>query len=194
MIQICLSTVFLKKKPMENLETFNADQIAIVNNGVAVSEELVSNFYKMSASQWLGRRYDIKTLADLNPDETIHGPFAQIIRYQGHRKNSSLGSAAYDFYKICLQDHTILATLRQSPDIKLLPFTLYIVTHELIHIVRFSKFLQGFDASQHETMAEESRVHEITHEILDPVSISGSADVLKFYDRWRQPIDELKNL
>lgn len=179
---------------MENLETFNADQIAIVNNGVAVSEELVSNFYKMSASQWLGRRYDIKTLADLNPDETIHGPFAQIIRYQGHRKNSSLGSAAYDFYKICLQDHTILATLRQSPDIKLLPFTLYIVTHELIHIVRFSKFLQGFDASQHETMAEESRVHEITHEILDPVSIPGSADVLKFYDRWRQPIDELKNL
>lgn len=193
MIQICLSTVFLKK-PMENLETFNANQIAIVNNGVAVSEELVSNFYKMSASQWLGRRYDIKTLADLNPDETIHGPFAQIIRYQGHRKNSSLGSAAYDFYKICLQDHTILATLRQSPDIKLLPFTLYIVTHELIHIVRFSKFLQGFDASQHETMAEESRVHEITHEILDPVSIPGSADVLKFYDRWRQPIDELKNL
>ncbi len=190
MIQICLSTVFFKK-PMENLETFNTDQIVIVNNGVAMSEELVSNFYKMSASQWLGRRYDIKTLADLSPDETIHGPFAQIIRYQGHRQNASLGSAAYDFYKICLQDHAILAAISQSPGIKLLPFSLYIVTHELIHIVRFSKFLQGFDASQNEIATEESRVHDITHEMIGPVSIPGLADVLKFYDRWRQPIDAL---
>ena len=193
MIQICLSTVFFKN-PMENLETFNADQIAIVNNGVAMSEELVSNFYKMSASQWLGRRYDIKTLADLNPEETVYGPFAQVIRYQGQRKDASLSSAAYDFYKICLQDHAILAAISQSPDIKLLPFILYIVTHELIHIVRFSKFLQGFDASQNEIAAEESRVHEITREILGPVGIPGLDNVLKFYDRWRQPIDELKNL
>jgi len=190
MIQICLSTVFLKIA-MENLETFNPDQIAVVNNGVAMSEELVSNFYKMSASQWLSRRYDIKTLADLNPEETVYGPFAQVIRYQGQRKDASLGSAAYDFYKICLQDHAILAAIAQSPGIKLLPFILYIVTHELIHIVRFSKFLQGFDASQNEIAAEETRVHEITREILGPVGIPGLDIVLKFYDKWRQPIDDL---
>ena len=190
MIQICLSTVFLKIA-MENLETFNPDQIAVVNNGVAMSEELVSNFYKMSASQWLSRRYDIKTLADLNPEETVSGPFAQVIRYQGQRKDASLSSAAYDFYKICLQDHAILAAIAQSPGIKLLPFILYIVTHELIHIVRFSKFLQGFDASQNEIAAEETRVHEITREILGPVGILGLDKVLKFYDKWRQPIDDL---
>jgi hypothetical protein len=190
MINICLSTVFLKIA-MENLETFNSDQIAVVNNGVAMSEELVSNFYKMSASQWLSRRYDIKTLADLNPEETVSGPFAQVIRYQGQRKDASLSSAAYDFYKICLQDHAILAAIAQSPGIKLLPFILYIVTHELIHIVRFSKFLQGFDASQNETAAEETRVHEITREILGPVGIPELANVLKFYDKWRQPIDDL---
>ncbi|MBW1754398.1 MAG: hypothetical protein JRJ46_15240, partial [Deltaproteobacteria bacterium] len=109
----------------------------------------------------------------------------------GQRKDASLSSAAYDFYKICLQDHAILAAIAQSPGIKLLPFILYIVTHELIHIVRFSKFLQGFDASQNETAAEEARVHDITREILGPVGIPGLDNVLKFYDKWRQPIDDL---
>jgi hypothetical protein len=178
---------------MQTLETFNKDQIITVNKGVAMAEELVSNFFKMSASQWLRPKYDIKTLLDLSPSETVHGPFAQIIRYEGQRKNASLGSSTYVFYKICLQDHSILATLKQSSHIRLLPFILYIVTHELIHIVRFSKFLQNFDASPQEMMAEETRVHEITHEILTPVQVAGLADVLKFYEQWRQPIDNLRN-
>jgi len=179
---------------MKNLETFNQDQIITVNNGVAMAEELVSNFYQMSTSQWLRPNFDIKTLADLSSEETVHGPFAQIIRYEGQRKDVSLGSSTYVFYKICLQDHSILAILKQSPPIHLLPFILYIVTHELIHIVRFSKFLQNFDASPQEMLLEETRVHEITHEILIPVRVAGLTDVLKFYAKWRKPIDNMRNL
>jgi len=158
-----------------------------------MAEELVSNFYKMSASQWLRQRYDFKTLVDLSPDEIVHGPFAQIIRYEGHRKDTSLGSLTYDFYKICLQDHSILSALKQSSDLKLSPFTLYIVIHELIHIVRFSKFIQNFNASRDEMMKEETRVHEITREILSTVRISGLVYVLKFYDQWRTPFEDLRN-
>lgn len=179
---------------MEKLEKFNTEQIRIVNNGVAMAEELVSDFYKMSASQWLRRRYDIKTLVDLSPDETVHGPFAQIIRYKGQRKDMSLGSSTYDYYEICLQDHAILSVLKQLSQIKLFPFTLYIVSHELVHIVRFSKFLQNFEASPEEMMMEETRVHEITHEILLAVRVSGLADVLMFYDKWRMPIEDLRKL
>ena len=95
---------------MQKLKCFGPDQLEIVNDAVAMAEELVSNNYKMSASQWLGRRYDVKTLEELKPEEIIDGPFAQIIRYKGQRKNTSLGSATYDFYKICLQDHTIISS------------------------------------------------------------------------------------
>lgn len=178
---------------MEKLEKFDSGQIKTVNNSVAMAEELVSNFYKLSASQWLRQKYDVKTLADLCPDEIVYGPFAQIIRYKGLRKNTSLGSSTYDFYKICLQDHSILSALKKSPRIKLFPFILYIVTHELIHIVRFSKFLQNFDASPEEKMEEEIRVHENTHEILRTLQVSGLADVLKFYDEWRMPFDGMRN-
>ena len=178
---------------MKKLKKFNQDQIKTVNNSVAMAEELVSNFYKMSESQWLGRRFDIKTLVDLTTEEIVHDPFAQIIRYQGQRKNKSLGSSTYDFYKICLQDHSILSALNQSPNIKLFPFVLYIVIHELIHIVRFSKYLQNFDASDKEKIAEERRVHKQTHEILSTVRLPGLTDVLKFYDKWRAPFDGLRD-
>jgi hypothetical protein len=178
---------------MQRLNCFATEQIKIVNNAVAAAEELVSNYYKMSASQWLGPRYDVKTLAELNPAEIIDGPFAQIIRYKGRRKNTTLGSATYDFYKICLQDHTIQSTLEASPGIELFPFSLYIITHELIHIVRFRKFLQNFEASDRERMAEEKRVHQRTHEILKPIQIAGLRKVLEFYNDWRVPYEDLRD-
>lgn len=177
---------------MKNRDCFGSNQLKIVNNAVAMAEELVSNNYKMSASQWLGPRYDVKTLAELKPEEIIDGPFAQIIRYRGQRKNTSLGSATYDFYKICLQDHTIRSTLEKTREIELFPFSLYIIVHELIHIVRFSKFLQSFEASAEERMAEEKRVHQRTHDILQPVQISGLNNVLEFYNDWRVPYEDLR--
>ncbi len=178
---------------MQKRKTFSPRQIEIVNNAVAMAEELVSNYYKMSASQWLGPRYDVRTLAQLINEEIIDGPFAQIIRYRGQRRNTSLGSATYDFYKICLQDHTIRSTLDGTPGIELFPFSLYIVTHELIHIVRFSKFLQSFDASSEERMAEEKRVHRRTHDILHPVQIEGLLKVLEFYNDWRVAYEDLRS-
>jgi len=177
---------------MQKRNCFGPDQLETVNNAVAMAEELVSNNYKMSASQWLGPRYDVKTLAGLKPEEVIDGPFAQIIRYKGQRKNTSLGSATYDFYKICLQDHTIQSTLEQTREIQLFPFSLYIIAHELIHIVRFSKFLQRFEASAEERMAEERRVHQRTHEILQPVQIHGLKNVLDFYNDWRLAFEDLR--
>jgi hypothetical protein len=174
-------------------EQFRRHDIKSVNNAVAMAEEVVSNFYKMSEGQWLRRRYDVKTLVDLSPDEVVDGPFAQIIRYEGKLKDLSLGSSAYDFYKICLQDHSILPVIRNSPEINLFPFILYIVTHELIHIVRFSKFLQSFVASTAEKMAEEKRVHERTHEILKKLQVSGLPEVLTFYHEWRKHFDEYES-
>lgn len=177
---------------IDTLEKYNADQIDVVNNSVTMAEELVSNHYKMSASQWLRPKYDVKTLVDLKPEEIVYGPFAQIIRYEGQRKDKLLGSSTYDFYKICLQDHNILSAMKSSSRIQLLPFSLYIITHELIHIVRFSKFLQRFDASSEEKMAEEARVHEKTHEILGATRIAGLGTVFNYYHKWSKLFDNVR--
>ena len=173
-------------------------QLALVRilpgQAVAVAEEATTNAYKMSSAEWRGRRYDVKTLAELKPNEIVHGPFAQIIRYVGRKTDTSLSSSQYDFYKICLQDHTILSTLTKAPKLRLYPFTLYIVTHELIHVIRFMKFLQAFEASDEEKMLEEVRVHEKTKAILKPARVPGMDTVFDFYRAWQAPLDELKDM
>jgi hypothetical protein len=179
---------------MQGLQHFREGELRIVNEAVTIAEEVSSNAYKMSPAQWKGRRYDIKTLADLSPDEVVHGPFAQIIRYVGRKTETSLSSSEYDFYKICLQDHTILSTLNGFPELRLLPFTLYIVTHELIHVIRFTKFLQAFDASAREKIIEEARVHEKTQAILRPAQIPGMDAVFEFYRAWQGPLDDLRDM
>jgi hypothetical protein len=176
---------------MQTKTTFNAQQLSIVTHAAGMAEELVSNHFKMSASQWLRPKYDVKTLAELDPSEIVEGPFAQIMRYKGQPKRASLSSATYDLYKICLQDDAILMALDRHPELGMLPFALYIITHELIHIVRFSKFLQGFDASAEERLAEEKRVHERTHEILSPVRLTGLATVIEFYKDWRTVCEKI---
>jgi hypothetical protein len=178
---------------MMTARRFQSDQILLINDAVAMAEELVSNHYKLSAAQWLRRKYDVRTAAELSPEEIIAGPFAQVIRYEGRKKNADLNSEVFDFYKICLQDLAILEALGQTPSLRLFPFTLYIITHELIHIVRFTKFLQSFVATDSERLAEEVRVHDKTHEILKPVRIPDMAAVFDFYARWRDEFDSLRD-
>ena len=173
---------------------FQSSQIILINDAVAMAEELVSNHYKLSAAQWLRRKYDVRTAADLSPGETIAGPFAQVIRYEGRKENADLNSEMFDFYKICLQDLAILEALDRSPLLRLFPFTLYIITHELIHIVRFTKFLQSFVATANERLAEEVRVHDKTHEILKPVRIPDMAAVFDFYARWRDELQAVEDM
>lgn len=177
---------------MTTSNRFSKTQLSDVVRAAALAEELVSDHYKLSASQWLRKRYDIKTALDLKPEEIVEGPFAQVIRYEGRPGDVSLTSTAFDFYMICLQDPAILSTISTCPRLALFPFTLYILTHELIHIVRFSRFLQNFQASHAERLTEEARVHRITRDILEPTRLRGLSEVFKYYSEWQKPFEHLR--
>ena len=171
------------------MKRFTPSQIRVVNQAVSLAEELVCNFFKMSATQWLRHRYDVKTYAELSEHELVDGPFAQIVRYSGRREGDLLCSATYDFYKICLQDDAVLSALEKHPELKLFAFILYIVVHELIHIVRFAKFFQNFNALPEERRSEEDRVHRMTREVLSRHEIGGMSEVMQVYSQW---VEELQ--
>ncbi|MCF8110357.1 MAG: hypothetical protein K9J85_02605 [Desulfobacteraceae bacterium] len=169
----------------ENLK-FSPGQIKVVSRAVAAAEDLVSDYYKLSATQMRQLNYDIKTAADLGAHETVIEHFAQIVRYSARKPDSLLSTGVEDFYKICLQDHSILSEVRRHPEIELYPFLLYIICHELIHVVRFRRFQQRFSVPDEQRRAEEIRVHGITHEILAPRQIAGMQPVFEFYENWRK--------
>lgn len=170
---------------MKPCQYFSADDIHVVNNSVAMAEELVSNHYKLSATQLLQLNYDIKTLADLTENEIVNDHFAQIIRYAEKTKNNLLDVSGKDFYKICIQDHSIMNAIKKYTELDLYAFSVYIVCHELIHVIRFQRFLQHFEAPLKEKLDEEIRVHIKTHEILSNVKIKNLNPVFDFYKRWR---------
>ncbi|MBF0227641.1 MAG: hypothetical protein HQK76_19510 [Desulfobacterales bacterium] len=166
---------------MKELKQFSNDEIKIVSESVSIAEDRVSNFYKMSSNEWVKLQYDIRTLKDLLPDEISNGHFAQILRYTGKKNNKLLPSFSFDHFRVCIQDHSIISTLINKNNIRLLPFMIYVVTHELVHIVRFMKFRQFFFAPDKTKEAEEIFVNKKTYEILSDMKISGIQDVLDFY-------------
>ena len=100
--------------------------------------------------------------------------------------DSDLGSSRFDFYKVCLQDHVILKALqREEKETLFLPLVIYILTHELIHIVRFNRFEQRFFAIPQEKEKEEIRVHAITYEILKGLRYRGMSAVLDSFSKSR---------
>ncbi|RLB88006.1 MAG: hypothetical protein DRH26_14430 [Deltaproteobacteria bacterium] len=171
---------------MQTLRCFNTEELLKVDGAVKLSEELVNNYFKMSSGQWLKNRYDIKTAKDLAFHECIDGPFAQVIKYEGRKKDVSLGSSSFSLYKVCLQDNAILTMVSKKKDLLLEPFLLYILTHELVHIVRFSKFKQRYENKDEAevTLDEEHKVHCLTYMILKPISVPGLSKVFEFYKDW----------
>ncbi|MFW6052593.1 MAG: hypothetical protein ACOC8I_01655 [Desulfosalsimonas sp.] len=171
---------------IEENSKFSSGQITVVSRAAAEAEDLVSDYYKLSATQMRQLNYDIKTVAELEPHEVVIEHFAQIVHYRTQKQNSFLTTEAEDFYKICLQDHSILSEVRRHPEIELYPFLLYIICHELIHVVRFRRFKQRFSVPDEQRQAEEIRVHGITHEILARRNIAGMQPVFEFYENWRK--------
>ncbi len=173
------------------LKQFSDDEIKIFTNAATFAEELVAEHYKISVSEWSRYKYDIKTMENLVDGEIIRGRFAQIIRYEGKKKDSLLGTASFDLYKICIQDSAVLNAVLENPGLNLFAFTLYIMTHELVHVVRFNRFMQSFEASDSERQAEEGRVHGTSREILADVAVDGMDDALAYFEKWGEKTDGL---
>jgi len=157
---------------------FEAQEIGILAQAISVSEELISDSYKISTSEWKRYRYDIQSLKDLGEEEVTDIAFAQIRRYLRRPGDRTRGSEPGDFFKICIQDHVIRRAVERDRQIALFPLTAYIVIHELIHVVRFAKFLQRFDSTVAEQDAEETRVHVLTYDLLQKTRIQGLPEVL----------------
>jgi hypothetical protein len=160
---------------------FEPDEIAVLRQSIDLSEELLSEYYKISTSQWKRYRYDIQSLRDLREQEVTDAAFAQIHRYLRHPNDRLRGSEPGDYFKICLQDHVIRKAVQRDCVIQLFPLSLYIITHELIHVIRFAKFLQRFDSTETEQEAEEGRVHAMTYQLLHNCRVPGLPEVLSAF-------------
>ena len=163
------------------IRSFAQKDLATIGDALDIAEDSIGNYFRLSNEQWKRIPYEIKTLASLRHDEITSAAFALLNR--GFKKLDCYSSARErrDFYFICLQDHLILKALKRDKGLTLLPLLVYVFTHELVHIVRFSQFIQRFDALGEGREKEEGLVHAKTFEILNKVSLPNLDYVLDAY-------------
>jgi len=148
--------------------SFNLEQLALVVQATRRSESLVASHYRIPMLPSKHYPYEVMTLADLETSERAAGALAHLVIYERPRP-----TGAEHLYRICLQDDAILrrASRGASPEPGgegwLVAMLVYILTHELVHVVRFQRAEQSFQAPRRARQREEDQVHRITLQLLE---------------------------
>jgi len=166
---------------LAGLRAFGQWELGLLDRAMSLSEEAVSDYFRLSEGCWGRHPFELRTAAQLLPNEISHECLAQVLRLRRPAIEGLLRPR--DFYRICLQDHNLLGLIEREGQRELLgPLLVYVLTHELVHVVRFGKYLRLFDASADERRREEDTVHRLAAAILAGVSLPRLETVLNFYE------------
>lgn len=128
------------------------------------AEERTARYYCIPPYRRQQLRYDLLTSQDHEWQPLPETVLAQV---QFLQRLSYAKSDLLAFYRIQLNDPTILtAALREDLVSNLYPFLVYILTHEMVHLVRLSTILGHASELPPSDESEERRVHCISRQIL----------------------------
>ncbi len=160
---------------------FRPEHMEVIDEAVAISEEIVSDRMGLTSGYWKENPYEVKTLREASPQERPGHAYAHLVRYGKGVKDKSRGSdSPLDFYRICLHDHRILTATEEKGLFGLKPFLVYILSHELLHITRFAGFRCHMNTGRRQR--EEGIVHRLTGSILRSVPMSGLGRVVSYFE------------
>lgn len=146
------------------MRLFTCQELQLVQQASQQAAYLVSRFYCLAPREWTMLRYEVKTQEELTDNERLDTVLAQVLCYQ-YACQINQKIEYKDLYCICLQDTKILNTFNNIEG-DLFNLLLYVLTHELVHVVRFGQQLQSIDLAIEERNKEEEKVEIITGKIL----------------------------
>lgn len=160
---------------------FKPDNLDTVSDALDIAEEATGDFFKFSSAQWKRHRYEVRTLSSWACEGAPESALA--ILTKGISPDDAVLPPSWrrDCYFICLREHRILEAVSRDSRLDLFPLLVYVLTHELVHIVRFSSFLQRFMAAGEDREKEERVVYDITHKILHKLPMPSLGYVLRSY-------------
>jgi hypothetical protein len=147
---------------------FTRSDLTTLGRAASLAEKLTVRYFDLTEDEWKLHPYGIFTRREV--DSSLHetDAFANVIRYRTPVIKPTVSKN--EKYGIVLQDPNILLALLRSCQHDLWTLGLFILTHELTHIVRFRRFDVDFFASRDHAHREEATVHKITSEILAGVT------------------------
>jgi len=165
---------------------FTRSDLLTICRAASLAERLTEKHFDLGENHWKANPYGIFSLKQV--DQSLYEPdaFANVIRYKIRVEKRS-NSDEQERYGILLQDPNILRSLLRRSNHDLWTISLFILTHELIHLVRFDRFNVDFFAEAGIRQAEEDLVSSITGDILS--GVTNTDQLLELYaDREDLPI------
>lgn len=154
------------------------------------AEERTLYYYRIPPHRWQQMKYDLVTRQDR---EWEPFPETALARVQRLKHVHPILNSAYDFYRIHLNDSGILtAARRERLGRDLYPFLVYILTHEMVHLVRLTTILPEEEESYLSVEEEEKRVQNVAFRILSAVSDQSLGLVLSRFCPVASPVRFLK--
>ncbi len=137
----------------------------------ALAEHIVSK----ETSWKCGDCYDVKTLVETEDHERQEGVFAKLMRLEPDTPGRQ------PLYRICLQDIRIFEFIQERREIDMFSLLTFIMTHELLHIHRFSTGKADFFEAPRED--EEVHVDNLTRLFMAKNPVTGLKNVLTLLDK-----------
>lgn len=160
---------------------FSSPQRALVFEALNEAEARTTGYYCIPPFRWEQLHYDLLTRKDHGWEPLPDPMLARVRHLRTGIRNP------FEFYRIELNDHSILTAAEREDLLRsseLYPFLVYILTHEMVHMVRLSTILNnnrtGAAIPCNET--EEHRVQDISRRIL-----SGYSDLLPRLESFCSP-------
>jgi hypothetical protein len=149
--------------PQEGVLRFSDPQRSLIFKALSEAEERIAGYYCIPPFRWEQLRYDLLTQADHEWESFPESMLARVRCLQ--RANAG---KSFDFYRIELHDRSILAAAERERWIhNIYPFFVYILTHEMVHMVRLSSILENSSVAPIPLdQSEESKVQGISRKIL----------------------------
>ena len=149
--------------PNEEILQFSTPQRSLIVKALDEAEERTSGYYCIPPFRWEQLPFDLLTRADQGWEPLPESMLARVRCLQRINRNRP-----FNFYRIELDDRSILAAAeREKLAGNLYPFFVYILTHEMVHMVRLSTVLdKGIEIPALCNEREEERVQSIARRIL----------------------------
>jgi hypothetical protein len=162
------------------LRLFEPAHLLEIERVLALAEELCGDFYHLSAFDIRSAPYDVVTAAALVAEGIAPPPLptqlAEVRRCDLTREERTARDRRRTHYRICLWDPHLLAVFDRGE--KPGAVLLFVLVHELVHVVRFAKALALFESGHLARAHEEAAVHETTDRILARAREPGLSELL----------------
>lgn len=150
---------------MSSSALFTYSDLVTVWRAAALAERLTAEHFRFGHEEWTRRPYRLFTRKEVGDDLHDGSVFARLVQCEAKRGARASRTRRTSFGVLLMDPNILRAVLRSSQE-DLWTLSLFIITHELIHIVRFDRKEADFHATGRDRENEERIVYGITGEIL----------------------------